>query len=271
VRTAPRSRVMQVMAIGRIGLLAALLGGCGTLYSAQHREEMEASRQTIRRLTELIDKEPLRFLAEVTVQTNGLAHDIDALGFDHTLETGAFRHNNEIWFWMMIVRRDQEVTSYAVEPWFPGGPGRAAAYAGLFEEAGWKARRGDRFEWKYHAYQTTIRPVDFPAQDRPALARLMSPYTGHIVPTGPAPDPLRDDFEVAAAQLDAAGLAYLAHALNPATRALAIHHLRCGGQENTPELRTWIDRLLADPTKFRTAWDDIEEEKDLRELIRCDP
>ena len=91
-----------------------LMNGCAPVYYVTHISEIHKNKKNIKELTTLLNNDPLTFYSRLTLDTENLAHDNINLGFDHNLESGAYRFNDEIYFWFSIIKHKDIIKSFEV-------------------------------------------------------------------------------------------------------------------------------------------------------------
>lgn len=99
-------------------ILFILIVGCTRVCRSQNKSTREVDRIAVKELTENLEHNPQLFLSKVSLDTHGLAHDVDSLGFNYSLESGAYRYNDQIYFWLQIVRLNDSIVSFSANPFY---------------------------------------------------------------------------------------------------------------------------------------------------------
>lgn len=248
--------------------------GCTPIYYIFNKSEVDSNRVAISELSEIFKKRPLEFLKRVKLDTVLLAHDIDSLGFGFVIEKGTYRYNNQISFGMQIIRKDDSVYSYSVEPFvghvFLDG---VNLYKPNYEKAGWRLKDWDTFYDRFYNYDFTTLPVTFNSHYKPNIHHiinyLMTPYSGYTIEYEIKSLRLKDIFNSISQSLNQDDIYYLLHSLNPATRAIVIKFVKCSKDTFNDEINNRIDFLINNSPQVRTHSGCFIEYEDLAKIVKC--
>lgn len=249
-------------------IVALASSGCGPAYTLFNRQEVDSTRAELRELTALREHDPVAFVSKLKPYAAYGIDMNDQLGFGYTLVWGSFRIARHFLIEAQIIHLRDSVISY----WggactvLEDGPGYTA-YSSMLSE----------FEWCTHAdmvsynCRTTIQPVPDATGERlprnPRFDSLMSPYFGTSIGGATTiwrllearKDGLSDD-----------DVFYLLHSMNPATRALVMHHVRCSGMAVSSRTRTRIEQLIATSPNLVVFEGCVQMNKSVANFIACD-
>ena len=272
-------------------ILLASLYGCVTSEFHITKSQRKIDATSIKQMTIAIENNPEYFLSNVILDTLGIAHEIDSLGFNYSIEQGGYNLNDRVYFWLKIIRYNDSILSFSASPFFWRVPG---AYVGIYnrflKSAGWTITKHG-FNNKYFNYEVTVLPMNpIPLVDykhKATIDSLMTPYTGYEYVNydllkskwnekrvGKITSKLKEDaqrFENIASKLSNDELFYLLNGINPSTRAYTIKFLKCNKHELTDKEKTLITKLInkSPPIKGIYAGSDIITDFNLTDLIQC--
>jgi hypothetical protein len=266
-------KLISILSIFSIALLFLLISGCAFTYELCNKGELQSNRLVIERLNNLLTNQPLNFLSELKLDTIHLAHDIIPLGLDYTYESGAFRYNDQIYFWCQIIRQGESIVSFSTSPFaWKLGPSGWAAYSSIFEEYGWEKKSyfSNDFENRTYNYQATLVPVAGAPLRRhniSSIDSIMSPYYGVIFKVGPTQS--YHETIVKSFAVDDSTIQYLLYSQNPVTRMLAIRNINCSNINVSETTRNRMQYLIKSSPKVKTIYADMLNSSDLQNLIDC--
>jgi len=230
----------------------------------------------INQMTEAIDKRPDYFLSNLKNDTLRLAHDIDSLGFNYTIESGAYKLNERVYFWMKIIKKNDTLISFSADPFYWTIGGRwESVYNNIYKSAGWNKDK-NRFIKKYFNYSATLLPLETlslnQSKNLNEINMLMTPFGDHVYRTGSSDYSILDykKFEKIASKFDDDELYYLLNSINPATRAYTAKYIKCNRKQFSERIKIMIEKLLKESTKFANTYGSIMFYDDLSELIKCE-
>lgn len=255
-------------------MLLLSLDGCSLIYYIANKSEVDSNRVLIYELSEIFKKRPLEFFNKVKLDTICLAHDIDSLGFGFVIERGTFRYNKYISFGIQIIREDDSIYSYSIEP-YVGYPVMIDGdlYVPNYEKAGWKIKDYNNFYERYYRYDFSILPVNYNYEreinKNPMFKYLMSPYSGYIILNEPGHFELQNIFNELKNRLGQDDIFYLLHSLNPATRAIVMKYIKCSGKTFNQEIQSFVDILINTSPNVHSLSGCFLEDEDLKDIIKC--
>jgi hypothetical protein len=244
--------------------------GCTTIYKLHNKTEIEANSISINGLTEEIKDDPHLFISKISLDTNHLDHNIVLLGFDFSLESGAFHYNDKIYFWLEIIRKKDSIISFTAEPfhWATGGPTAAEVYNSIYKKAGWKINKSG-FVIKTYNYKATTLPLtidfSFNQKNTESIDSLMTPFTDYIYPS----ECLEKTFYRILPYLNNDDLQLLLHCINPVTRAIVIKYILCSGNKFTSKIDNWVEYLINTSPTLRTIYGSFISYRTLSSLVKC--
>lgn len=218
----------------------------------------------------------MEFIRKVKFDTVYSAHTIDSLGFGYVIEYGNYNYNNHISFLIEIIRKDDSIYSYSLEPTHGWGPNimlDGDLYVLNYEKAGWQLKEWDDFYERYYNYDFSILPVNYNSNNEinnnPLFKYLMSPYSGYVFINDFRSFELQEIFNDLSQQLNQNDIYYLLHSMNPATRAIVIKFVKCNREVYNDEINDRIELLINNSPQLRTHSGCFIEYEDLTKFVKC--
>jgi hypothetical protein len=237
---------------------------------------LEDDAVIIRQMTESISDNPNYFLSNLTLDTNKLAHHIDSLGFNFTIESGGYKVNERIYFWSSIIRQNDSVISFMASPfyWTIGGIWERK-YDQIYKSADWKKEQYG-FDDKYYNFEASINPIgDLSIHDskyKKSIDSLMTPYYDYVYypPFNPIIKPNKKRFDRIISKLSDKEILYLLNSINPATRAYTINYIKCDSKNDFDnDIMMQVKKLIQESPKVKSMFADIVMYVDLETLTDC--
>jgi hypothetical protein len=236
---------------------------------------IEEDAISIQQLTNSISNNPDYFLSKLTLDTNGLAHYKDSLGYNFSIETGGYKLNDRVYFWLSIIREGDSLFSLSASPfyWTIGGKWQGN-YDKIYKSAGWTKIKYE-FDDKYYNFQSTTKPINnyslINSKYKNSIDSLMTPYFDYVYHFPDFNESNIDylKFKHIANKFSNDELLYLLNSINPATRAYTIKYIKYNNFEYNENIKNKIEELLYKSPKVKTMFADIVDYSDLKKLIDC--
>lgn len=238
---------------------------------------LENDAVIIQKMTSSISDNPNYFLSNLTLDTNKLAHHLDSLGFNFTIESGGYKVNDRVYFWLNIIRQNDSIISFVASPfyWTIGGKWQRK-YDQIYKSTGW-LKEQYCFDNKYYNFEATLYPIsDITIENselKKSIDSLMTPYYDYVYypPYNPIIKPNKIRFDRIISRISDKEILYLLNSINPATRAYTINYIKC---ENKREfdfaIKKQIEKLTHESPRVKSlVTHDIIMYLNMKEISDC--